>query len=87
MTTDALLLRWEQDGPHPIWMKDMLFPLDIVWLNASDVVVAVIPNAPPCGERDCPLLLPAGAERARSVLELPAGDAARLGLRVGVLLR
>jgi uncharacterized membrane protein (UPF0127 family) len=27
------------DGPHPIWMKDMRYPLDIIWLDAQGVVV------------------------------------------------
>jgi len=29
---DGMLLQWNARGPHPIWMADMRFSLDLVWL-------------------------------------------------------
>ncbi len=30
---------------HPIWMKDMYFPLDIMWLDENFKIVDLVPNA------------------------------------------
>ena len=69
------------DGPRPvsIWMKDMRFPLDIVWIHAGRIV-AIEKHAPP--------LTLAGPERvytatADLVLEVPAGFTDRQRIRVG----
>lgn len=34
-------------GPHSIWMKDMQYPLDIVWLTRDGVVVHIEENISP----------------------------------------
>jgi hypothetical protein len=69
------------DGPRPIsiWMKDMRFPLDIIWIHAGRIV-AIEKHAPP--------LTSAGPERvytaaADLVLEVPAGFTDRQRIRVG----
>jgi len=69
------------DHPHPIsiWMKDMRFPLDIIWIQAGRIV-AIEKHAPP--------LTSAGPERvytvtADSVLEVPAGFTDREKIRLG----
>jgi len=73
------------DRPHPvsIWMKDMLFSLDIIWIN-SGRIVAIEKRAPP--------LTSAGPERvytatAELVLEVPAGFTDREKIRVGDLVQ
>jgi uncharacterized membrane protein (UPF0127 family) len=69
------------DRPHPvsIWMKDMLFPLDIIWIRGGRIV-AIEKRALP--------LTPVGPERvytatADLVLEVPAGFTDRQKIRVG----
>ena len=69
------------DHPHPvsIWMKDMLFPLDIIWIHTGRIV-AIEKHAPP--------LTSVGPERvytatADLVLEVPAGFTDRHKIRVG----
>jgi uncharacterized membrane protein (UPF0127 family) len=69
------------DRPHPvsIWMKDMRFSLDIIWIRAGRIV-AIEKHAPP--------LTPEAPERiytatADLVLEVPAGFADRQKIRVG----
>jgi uncharacterized membrane protein (UPF0127 family) len=53
----------------------MRFPIDVVFLDRESVVVRVIDRLPPWRA--------AKAQRARSVLELPAGECARRGVHVG----
>ena len=70
-------------GRHPIWMKEMRFALDLVWLDFDGRVIAVLENVPPCSADPCPLYEPSGSDRSVAVLELPANAAARHGLAVG----
>ena len=37
----GLLFVFDRDGRHAIWMKDMLFSLDIIWINCDGVVVHI----------------------------------------------
>ena len=82
----GLLLVWETAGRRPIWMAEMLFPLDIVWLDARGRVLAALADVPPCDRQPCPLYEPSGTDRATAVLELPAGYAGRYGIAVDSII-
>ena len=84
---EGLLLVWDAPGSHPIWMVNMKFALDLVWLDANGRVLAVLENVPPCEREPCPLYEPPGSERSTSVLEAPAGHAARYAIAVGSVVR
>jgi uncharacterized membrane protein (UPF0127 family) len=56
----------------------MLFAIDVVFLDRNYNVLKVVENVRPWRF--------AGARRAKAVLELPAGAAARMGLRAGETL-
>jgi uncharacterized protein len=68
---EGILLR-PAGSIHTFFMR---FPIDAVFLDRGGVVVAVEPDLPPWRV--------AGCRGAHSVLELPAGEAARRGLRPG----
>lgn len=75
----GMLFVYYHPQPVSIWMKDMRFPLDIVWIRDGRIV-KIEKNAPP--------LTPAGPERiytatADLVLEVPAGFTDRKRIRVG----
>jgi len=74
-SVDGLLLKWDSAGRHPIWMADMRFPLDLVWLDANGRVVGLLANVPPCRTTPCPLYEPQEAPASVAVLEIPAGAA------------
>jgi uncharacterized membrane protein (UPF0127 family) len=72
-------------GPQPvgIWMKDMRFPLDILWAREGRIVKI---------EKSAPPLTPGGPERvytatADLVLEVPAGFTDRASVKVGDSVR
>jgi uncharacterized membrane protein (UPF0127 family) len=87
VTHDGLLLLWDAPGRHPIWMADMRFRLDIVWLDADGRVLAVLTGVPQCPASPCQMYEPPGTESSTSVLELPASGAARHGIKVGSVVR
>ncbi|MBI1895038.1 MAG: DUF192 domain-containing protein [Acidobacteria bacterium] len=71
-------------GRYPYWMYNVKVPLDIIWLGLDRRIVEISANTPPCREtsaKNCPNY--GGQEEAAYVLELPAGSAARHGLRRG----
>ncbi len=77
--TCGMLFVFPHDGPHSIWMKDMYFSIDILWLDAGKQVVHLAEDVSPesfPGTFTSPF-------PARYVLEVPAGFARRFGVSVG----
>ena len=68
-----------------MWMKDMLFPIDFVWIGADCRVVDIRSFAPiPVpGTPDQNLPRYAPSTPARHTLEINAGKAEGFGIRVG----
>ncbi len=80
----GMLFLFPTPARHTFWMKDMRFPIDILWLQ-NGRVVELWENAPP----PAPGTFPAARTpeiAADAVLELPAGQAARRGLLPGAAL-
>lgn len=66
-------------GLHGIWMKEMLFPLDILWFNENLQLVYVKENAKPSSYPE--VFTPSSP--ARFVLEVPAGFVKKNGVVLG----
>jgi uncharacterized membrane protein (UPF0127 family) len=61
-----------------MWMKNTYLPLDMVFIAKSGRVVGLAENAEPLSEK----IIPSGAP-TYGVLELNAGTAARIDLKIG----
>lgn len=75
----GMLFVYDRPRTVSIWMKDMRFSLDIVWIRAGRIVHI---------EKQAPPLAPSGPARiytatADQVLEVPAGFTDRQRIRVG----
>lgn len=68
-------------GLHSFWMFNCRVDLDLVWLDASGIVVDVKVAAPACTAEPCPSYAPRAP--ASFVIEIAAHEAARLGLEKG----
>ncbi|HDP74256.1 MAG TPA: DUF192 domain-containing protein [Candidatus Woesearchaeota archaeon] len=77
----GMLFIFENKGEITFWMKNTLIPLDIIWLDESQNVVYIIENAQPCISDSCETYT--SPHEALYVLELNAGKAREIGLRVG----
>jgi uncharacterized membrane protein (UPF0127 family) len=76
----GMLLKFGKKKPTNIWMKNVNFPLDVIYLQ-DDKVVDMYKNAKPdSGDGQFDHLK--GVE-CDTVLELPAGDAAKYGIELG----
>ena len=63
----GMLLVYPQAGDHRIWMKNMLIPLRVYWIDASSVVIGV-QRLEPCSAEPCPVYAVAGD--SQYILEL-----------------
>lgn len=76
----GLLMAFDTDAEHGIWMKDMNFPLDIIWMDKNEKVIYIVKNAPP---EDPAVTVYAPKTPARYVLELPAGSVDKAAIKTG----
>lgn len=81
----GMLFVFEQERQLNFWMKEMHFPLDIIWIDGQCRLVEVaanVPTPPPdANNADIPRVQ--SPSPARYVLELNAGEAARNRLQPG----
>lgn len=75
----GMLFLYDLSGEYGFWMKDMNFPLDIIWLDDADTVVTILPSVAP--ETYPKVFYP--TESARKVIEVSAGVADELGMKIG----
>jgi hypothetical protein len=73
------------DAPsaYGFWMKDMKFPIDIIWINGDRVVGIALNAAPEPGKPVWGLKIYYPPEPVDRVLEVNAGDAAKYGIKAG----
>ena len=46
--SEAMLFIFEESAQHSFWMKDVKFPIDIIWLDSDGKVVHIEQNLQPC---------------------------------------
>ncbi|MDQ3969225.1 MAG: DUF192 domain-containing protein [Thermoproteota archaeon] len=56
---EAMLFVFGNEAEHLFWMKDMKFPIDIIWIDSDKTVVHIEHNLQPCSsEVLCPTYKP-----------------------------
>lgn len=81
----GMLFLFEQPRQPSFWMKNMLIPLDLVFLDGTGAVVDVIADVQPCAADPCPNYPPSSP--CQAVLEINAGGAAAHGIEIGSILQ
>lgn len=81
----GMLFVFDHEGDYPFWMKNMSFPIDIIWLDAQKQIVHLQANVPPCAVEPCDVYDPNA--KAKYVLEVGAGIAQKAGMKKGDTLR
>ena len=77
----GMLFVFENEDIYPFWMKNMTFPIDIIWISKDKRVVHIETNVPPCQQAPCAVYTPSA--KASYVLEVSAGDAVQKGIKSG----
>jgi len=83
----GMLFVFEREATQYFWMKNTLVPLDMLFVSRRGVVTSVAARVPAPSPGTPEARLPRRQGRGRYVIELPAGEAARDGIRSGVNLR
>jgi uncharacterized membrane protein (UPF0127 family) len=78
----GMLFDFAAERPVMMWMKNTYLPLDMIFIGRAGRVVGLAENTEPLSEK----IIPSGAP-AFGVLEVNAGTAARIGLRIGDSVR
>lgn len=76
---EGMLFVFPQTGRYSFWMKDMLFPIDIVWISETGMIVDIASSVAP---ETYPSAFTSQGP-ARYVLELPAGFTTVHHVRIG----
>jgi uncharacterized protein len=78
-TDQGMLFVFENPDTYCFWMKDMNYPLDMIWLGKDKKIVDIIANVQPESypKGYCP------ARDSMYVIELTSGRASGLGLKSG----
>jgi hypothetical protein len=76
---DGLLFTFDAAGRHGIWMKDMLFAIDIVWLDENGQVIHIVERADPSS---FPQVFEP-ADDAKYVLEVDTGFVDKNSIKLG----
>jgi hypothetical protein len=79
----GMLFVFDAPGNYGFWMKDMNFSIDMLFIDASGTIVTIAPNASPEGYHQNPPEVFNPASPVKYVLEVPAGFAAKNGIKVG----
>lgn len=82
----GLLMVFEMERKHEIWMFGMRFPIDIIFIGRNKKIVDVKHNAKPIGKNPFTWRIYRPAKTCKYVLEVSAGLAKRTGTKTGDVL-
>lgn len=78
---EGMLFIYEEDATHSYWMRNVLIPLDMIFIDKDGVVVSIQHNTDPCAAENCPSY-PSG-KPFRYVLEVNGGWSQRNYIEIG----
>jgi uncharacterized protein len=78
----GMLFDFKREEPVMFWMKNTYIPLDMIFISRAGKVTNIAANAEPLSER----MIPSGGP-CYGVLEVNAGVAASIGVKVGDTVR
>lgn len=78
---EGMLFVFPEHGRYSFWMKDVAYPIDIIWIDTNKIV-DIAPRVPPEVSDEA---LPRYQPRlpANRVIEVPSGTVDRLGIKIG----
>ena len=81
----GMIFLFEKPGLYSFWMKNMKFPIDIIYIN-NDQIVTIQNNVQPVKEQESPTVY-TSTEPADKVLEIQAGLAKTYGFKKGDMVK
>ena len=78
---EGMLFIFEAEEAQGFWMKNMKFPLDIIWVSAYKRIIDINENIPPCQGQICESY--ASRERIKYAIEVNAGFVKKNSIKKG----
>jgi len=77
----GMLFVFKEESIYNFWMKNMKFPIDIIWIDSNLTIAHIERNVPPCNADPCPKYAP--KNKARYVLETSANFTSKNDVDIG----
>jgi uncharacterized membrane protein (UPF0127 family) len=77
----GMLFIFDSEDKHSFWMKNMSFPIDIIWIDSNFRIVDITMSAVPCMVESCTMYSP--GVPARYVLEVQSDFVSGNGVEFG----
>lgn len=78
---EGMLFTFAIENTYGFWMKNMNFPIDIIWINSNLTIVDITTNVQPCTQNECESYTPVAP--VQYVLEMNSGWAQSNGINIG----
>ncbi len=82
LENNGMLFVFEKSGVYPFWMKDMNFPIDIIWIDKNLKIIYIKEKAEP---NSYPKIFNTKA-KALYVLEVNAGEVKKNKIKIGNII-
>lgn len=82
----GMLFVFDKPNYYSFWMKEMKFPIDIIYINGNKITTIVENAKPPLSSNDN-LAIYQPSEKSDKVLELNAGSADKLKIKKGTIVK
>ncbi len=79
---EGMVFVFETPAKPKFWMKDMSFPIDIIWVSGSGEIISITERAEP---ESYPLTF-SPPDPVKYVLEVPAGFAEKKEVKIGDMM-
>lgn len=79
---EGMLFKFGREGYYGIWMRNMLFSIDIIWIGESGRIVDIVESAEPCTRAlGCEVYKP--REKGKYIIEARKGFAKKAKIAIG----
>ncbi len=82
----GMLFIFDKPNYYSFWMKEMKFPIDIIYINGGKVTT-IVKNAKPPSSANAELTIYHPAQQSDKVLELNAGSADKFSIKTGTVIK
>lgn len=78
---NGMIFVFDQEELQRVWMKNMIIPLDVIFLSTKGKIVTILKGLQPCIKDPCHIF--ESKEKAKYMLEVNADIVQKTGIKIG----